>query len=766
MEVNGMDRTAGRSESSENLPESNLSPATEITEVKVEQIPSKLPMGGYGIGSMKAIHRPLTVSDVLHFRWTILLTFLIITVPSIFAIWMFVAPEYQVTGQIRVRPIIPRLVFKTDDNGPIQYYNSYLDTQVTVITSPSVLQRVLELPEIQETAWYRKKKFTLIGIQPSPMDRLLKSLQVRPRGRTEVIDVSLVDPDPREASLIVNSILKNYISMVRESLDQTDDIMYKKLMEEYTTLRNEIEGREQLAAKLRKELGTGTPDNLISQRRMRMDELESELEKLRRSIAAYEWQIKTLKSKHAELASDSSTTQPTNLHYQADGEWRKLYSSWRTNQAKIEVERSRLGESHPKMIELVKNTKLMEDLMKSRQRYLDGQMLAKNDVRLAAQEVGTGLGRNIHVLEEQLQQLKNEEALLLRDLKNEQSVFEKVFDTAQMLARENETITYKREVYEKVRNRLNEKEMERNVPGSIEILAQASPPSEPESDRRLFYTVMAILGGLGLGSVIAFFRASTSQTINEAADLHHSLRMPFLGQIPYSRYLAEGTEMESQEMSECIRMIRTSLLQRLGRDRGNAILITSACSGAGKSTLAVMLAKTLTQCGKSVLLIDTDIRKHSLAKKFGLNPDPGLLSVLIDQMADEEAIVKSDLNGLDFLPAGHGWSSTDQELLANGTFSRCLDRWRKKYDVIMLDSSPILPVADARIICRQIDGAVMVVQKGHCRRCDVIDALCCIEAAGGKLLGTVFIGSNAHSYNYEYSRTNIITSELTERWGV
>jgi capsular exopolysaccharide synthesis family protein len=758
-----MDKTSGQNEPSENLPVNNLSPTAEVTEVQVEQIPSKLPMGNFGLSSARMVYRPLTLNQVLQFKWTIMLTFICIAVPMVTAVWMFVTPEYQVTGQIRVRPIIPRLVFKTDDNGPIQYYTSYLDTQVAVITSPAVLQRVLELPEVQNTAWYRKKEFVLIGVQPSPMDRLLKTLQVRPRGRTEVIDVTLADPDPREASQIVNSILANYISMVRESLDQTDDMMYKKLMEEYTSLRNEIEGREQLVAKLKKDLGTGTPEELISQRRIRLDGLDSDLEKTRRTIAACEWQIKTLKSKHAELTGKASATQPVNLQYESDVEWRKLYSAWRTNQARIEVERDRLGESHPKMIELVKNTKLTEDLMKNRQRYLDGQMLARNDVRLASQEVGMGLGRNIQAMEEQVRQLKNDEALLQHDQKYEQAAFDKVFDTAQMLARENETIRYKREVYEKVRSRLNEKEMERNVPGSIDILAKASPPSEPQKDRRLFFSIMTILGGFGLGLAIAFFRASTSQTINEADDLHHSMRMPFLGQIPYSHVPALGMGAESQEMSECIRMIRTSLLQRLGRDKGNGILITSACSGAGKSTLAVMLARSLTQCGKTVLLIDTDIRKHSLAKRFGFNPEPGLLGVLMEQSTDAEAIVKSDLPGLHILPAGLDWDNTDQELLANGAFSRCLSRWRKQYDIILLDSSPILPVADARIICRQIDGVVMVVQKGHCRRCDVIDALSCLDAAGGKLIGTVFIGSSARSYYSDYSGGDYLATAISEK---
>jgi Mrp family chromosome partitioning ATPase len=107
------------------------------------------------------------------------------------------------------------------------------------------------------------------------------------------------------------------------------------------------------------------------------------------------------------------------------------------------------------------------------------------------------------------------------------------------------------------------------------------------------------------------------------------------------------------------------------------------------------------------------------------------------------------------MPAGTQGDGIRIEMTANGAFTACLDRLRPKYDVILLDSSPILPVADARILSRQVDGTIMVVREDKSRRADVVDALACIGSSGGKLLGTVFIGSRGrenYQREYYYSR--------------
>jgi capsular exopolysaccharide synthesis family protein len=708
---------------------------------------------------------------VLRFKGTILTLFLLVSIPVTFFIWSLIVPEYRVTAQIRVRPIIPRLVFKTDDNGPIPLYPSYLNTQVALILSPTVLQRVLDNPEVQQTNWYRKNEDPSIADKSSShIDRLTKLLNVQPRWMTEVIDVAMMGRDAKESATIVNVILDEYIAYVREGLDQDDDMLYKKLLEEYNSLRNEIEGREKVAAKLRKDLGTGTPEELISQRRVRLDTMESQLEGIRRQITMYQWQQKFQDADKAsqKIAQQAPATQPGKERYETDVEWRRLYLDYRNIGHQIEVQRDRLGSNHPRMHELIKTEQLARELLQARQDFLDNQFIQSGDIQLMANQASSVTALAPQTLEQTIARLKYEDKLLAGDVKKEQANFERAFDNAQMLSRENDIIKYKQELYQAIRTRLNEKEMERNVPGSIEVLSKAQVPSEPYQDRRIFYTLVTLMAALGSGFVVAFFRASTTQTIHEAEDLRHAVRTPFLGQIPYNRDLVNGMECESGMCGEFIRMIRTSLLQRLEKSWGNTILITSAYGGAGKTTVSILLARSLTQCGKSVLLVDCDVHNPMIAARMRIKSAPGLLGLLMKQANDDEAIVGTSLRGLNVIPAGIGWNESDQELLANGAFGLCLNRWREAYDIILFDGPPILPVADARILCRQMDGCVMVVQKGHCLRMDVVDSLANISSAGGKLFGTIFVGANdpsRYGYDRDYSRDDPMIKQLDRKEG-
>ncbi len=691
----------------------------------------------------RGLSTPSSMAFLWRFRKTVILVFLLVAVPAIALIWTLIIPVYRVEAQVRVRPLIPRLVFNTEDNGQIPFYQSYLNTQVSVMLSPTVIQRALDQSSVQQTEWYRKKSFTLMGNPPTSFDRLRKSLVVFPRGMTEIIDISMTDPNPKEASTIVNAVLDQYLKFIRESTTQADDLLYRKLMEEYNTLRGEIEGREAMAAKLRKELGTTIPDGLINQQKMRIDQLEGQLKELRREIATEEWRMKELKVAYAkEAAQRKSPVRPEEARYQEDADWKRLHKEAEDLAHNLEVQSDKLGENHPSMVELRRRVKISKESLKAREVELDNEFRAHSGLGSRHGATTRPAGPvDVVALEGRIKLLKHQEQLLINDIKEQSATFGRMFDLAQTLNRESELINYKRDLYGAFRNRIDQKEIERNVPGSIEVLARAYPPSEPYHDRRILLTVLSLFAGLGAGATLAFFRASTNQTVTEAEDIPPMIRSPFLGQLPLFEAGLSPDDGELSLQSESMRMVRTSLLQRIDGQRGSTIMVTSAGPGAGKTTVAVMLATSLTKCGKRVLLVDADIRNASVCERMGIEPGPGLLALLTTRVDDTHVIVGTDTPGLSVLPAGKGWNISDHERLANGAFSACLDRWRKRYDLVLIDSPPVLSVADARIISRQMDGTIMVIREDHCRRSDIMEAMAYLGSSGGKLVGTVFIGS-------------------------
>jgi capsular exopolysaccharide synthesis family protein len=862
-------------ESQKNTENPHEEPATDLA--RQAKMPLAVPVGGFlgnthlsadGDQGGRAPKRGFSLASILQFKWTFLSVFLPVAILGIAAIWLLIAPEYEARAEIRVRPIIPSLVFKTEENGSIPFYQSFVNTQVSIIRNPAVLQRVLEQQDVQNTQWYRNPERSLIGQPEPPIDRLRAALSASPRMTTEIIDLRMGVRSSKDAEVIVNAVLDQYVKYISETADKTQDMLYRQLTEQYKSLENEIQGRETVLARLRKDLGTGAPQDLVAGKRIRLDQTEAQLSDLWRQIAELEWERKeldrdqrvkaisereterlqfastisdmpdaakkdmaaklakeqeALKQEAAEcqkaLAAKSPSTQPgastqpqtqsddataqvlelaarLKLLQQAlattqwqvedlqkaiarqpneikniasrpsfrrnffeDPEWRQLNAAVTTAQKKLEIAGKEFKPGHPTMQSLSSELDLAKGLLRTRELQLSqlesqspaaqigGHQASEPGLaRPGGNAIGPDYELDLAKLDRDLSVLKQREALVLAEMKKQKEDLDKVFNSAQLLEKEEQDVAHKRELFNAVRGRLDQKEMEKNVPGSIEVLTRAVAPGVPSTDRRLIDSFMALAVALGLAVTVVFFRAVTSQTLRSAEDLPLSLRTPFLGQLPALPSTA-GSEPDLENdpsMTEAARMIRTALLSSIAQDRrsrGTVILISSAGPGAGKSTVTAVLGRSLAECGKKVLLVDADLRKSTMTSRFGLDEKPGLLESLVNRESSGPQPYPTGIPRLSVLPAGILDDAFRHELTTNGAFTARMAEWSRDYDIVLLDSPPILPVADARILAGRTDGAIIVVREEGCRREDLTDAMACLGASGGKLLGTIFIGS-------------------------
>jgi capsular exopolysaccharide synthesis family protein len=184
------------------------------------------------------------------------------------------------------------------------------------------------------------------------------------------------------------------------------------------------------------------------------------------------------------------------------------------------------------------------------------------------------------------------------------------------------------------------------------------------------------------------------------------------------------------------------------------VLVTSAGPGDGKTTVTALLARSLANCGRRVLLVDADLRNPSVAGLLNLDNQRGLMDVLVGpEPQHDRYILRTDVERLSVLPTGNVNGQADPELIANGRFSAAIDHWREHFDVVLLDSPPVLPVADARILACAADGAILVVRAHQNQREEVIEAVRHLDAAGGKLWGTVLIRTGSRYYGYSSKYT-------------
>ena len=187
----------------------------------------------------------LSVSVLLRSKWLILGIFFVISATAIPPVWLLVVPKYSATASIRVAPVIPKLIYDTEANSAGRYYGSYVNTQIANLTSPVILQRVLEREEVKRTQWFNEQPRTLRTVlgasPPGRLARLKAGLSAANRRNTELIEVEMVTTVPADAHVIVNALVDEYMRYVAETTGEADELLFKALRDQRRALEDKIE---------------------------------------------------------------------------------------------------------------------------------------------------------------------------------------------------------------------------------------------------------------------------------------------------------------------------------------------------------------------------------------------------------------------------------------------------------------------------------------------------------------------------------------------
>jgi capsular exopolysaccharide synthesis family protein len=205
-------------------------------------------------------------------------------------------------------------------------------------------------------------------------------------------------------------------------------------------------------------------------------------------------------------------------------------------------------------------------------------------------------------------------------------------------------------------------------------------------------------------------------------------------------------------VSEAYRSVRTGLFFSNRTGELKVIQITSPVPGDGKSTLSSNLAVTMAQSGRSVLLIDADFRRPRIAKLFNIESDKGMATAVAGACELDEAIHASSIPGLSIMPGGKR-PSNPAELLSSQRFADLMGALREKFDMIIVDTPPLLAVSDPSAIAAVVDGVVLTMRLRRNVKPLVVRASRILESVDAKLLGIVVNGVSqeaGYGYNYGY----------------
>lgn len=299
---------------------------------------------------------------------------------------------------------------------------------------------------------------------------------------------------------------------------------------------------------------------------------------------------------------------------------------------------------------------------------------------------------------------------------------------------------------------------ESGSPIKATIVDPASYDPSQVSPQPVLNLAVAALIGLVLGAGVAIARDLLDNTVRSAADIEKALDSPVLAGIPFDAEIPKHPLLieagNRTPRVEAFRLLRTNL-QFLNLDtRPRSLVITSALPGEGKTSTATNLAIALAQAGRRVLLVDGDLRRPKVAGLLGLERSVGLTTVLVGRSELQESIQKHTASGIYFLASGPV-PPNPTEVLQSHAAQSLFDRLNQMFDMVVIDAPPLLPVSDAAIMGRDVDGVILVVRHGKTSREQLKQARLRLAQVDANLFGvavnmTPRRGRGAYEYGYGY----------------
>jgi succinoglycan biosynthesis transport protein ExoP len=385
----------------------------------------------------------------------------------------------------------------------------------------------------------------------------------------------------------------------------------------------------------------------------------------------------------------------------------------------------RLGLDEPPQIEtkILANTELMQVTVEDSNPILAREAANALAEILAAQsrELYTGIGRTAQeALSEQLAQIEDELNQARREYESlvaqspEES--ERITAASRAIALKQETYTMLLEHYELARIR------EAIRANTLSVVEPAVAPEAPSKPRRALNIALGFVVGLAGGVGLAFLFENLDTTLYTTEQIERVTALSTLGKIPIARRQRQVVFNGNSPQAEALRRLRTNIFA-LDHDAPlRTLLVTSAEPREGKSTIVANLAFAIAQSGRTVIVVDGDLRRPTLHRIFDLSNEMGLSSMLKQDVTLDEAMQDSSIPGVQVLTSGP-LPPDPAELLGSPRMTALIEQLAQQFDMVLLDTPSFLAVTDAAVLAPAVDGVVLVVGRTQARE-EAVRAAC------------------------------------------
>ncbi|MGO9815431.1 MAG: polysaccharide biosynthesis tyrosine autokinase [Isosphaeraceae bacterium] len=711
--------------------------------VPPQPAPSPSPMG-----LLRALKRRLALA--------LGLAILVSGVSTLAAWFLLPPPNDQAQAKVLVRAATPQIMWKTiDAEAERDESQRYQKSQLIQIKGRFVINTALGQRGISD--------LNMIREQARPAEWLTENLQAQFLQGTEVLQVSLDGKDPVELARLVNAVTNTYIEEVANG-DLKRRVQRRELLKNLSNTKfAEMKSRRDALRTLAQRAGSDDRQTLILKQQYAI-ELGTDVRKDLREVQSQKRKLEAMiKVQRPEALHETAAPMVSNDDVarliEQDQEVSDLKAKLAAASDRLESEATYTGRVARKsgLNPALKTLRDEVDLI-YKQLERKRKAIRPSVIRQLQNPQGDGQSVKGGSLEQQLAVLTELEASLQEEIKNFSQMDQVLTDNTLDVQDNKEELKQIEDAATKIASEVEKLNVELQAPPRISLIEDAIPPTTRNVKK--WYTMF---GGISLGSflgtliAIAFLELQTRK-IDSADEVVGDLGLAVVGSLPMlpARARRNGVMAHQEKdrywyslLLESIDATRTMLIHAARSGSHRVIMITSALPGEGKTSVASHLATSLARSGQKTLLIDADLRCPSIHRLFDLTPNPGLSELLRGEVAFDDVIVSTAVEELKVITAGKCDPQT-LRILSQGGLGGLFARLKEQYDFVIVDSSPILPVADAQIIAQQVDAVLFSILADVSRKTKIQAAYQRISALGVKVLGAVVTGSHDSGYGTNY----------------
>ena len=659
-------------------------------------------------------------------------------------------PIYQAAASVRIDQERAKIV-EGQDVDPIAALSDsarYLQTQIDVLNSRAMAYRVTDALNLgKDDSFLNSMKVkplnpALPAAEKARIRRMIAVGLLQGNAKaalpisTRIAQITFKSPDPVLAAKIANAYAENYLTANISSRFEATRYARSFLQGELERARERVQEAEQKSLNYAREAklidagdaATSSGGDVgISQGKSGSRSLTT--------ANAVKLNQDLVQARSARLAAEQkwavvSRTPVMNLpQVKENGTIQSLIEERAKKNATLQELRERYKSAHPQVIQLT-----------SELRALDRQIAElANQTRSSIRDEFVLAQKQEAALQAEVEGIKGD-VLVEQQKRVQLDLLERDADTSH-------------ELYDSLLQRYKEVGAASGITtNNVSLLDKAEVPGRPIAPRPLINMTVAGLTGLALALLLAFMRETVDDTLRSPEDVERKLQVPLLGSTPV---VTDGsTPLEAindpkSSLSEAYYSIRAALDFTTSTGAPPTLLITSSRPAEGKSTTSVALARDFARIGRRTLLVDGDLRSPSLHKMFGLQNVKGFTDVMTGKMPITDAVQRIEGTTLDFLSLGP-IPPNPAQLLSGNAVPDFIKQYTQMYDLILFDGPPVMGLADAPLMSRQIHGVIVVVEAERSHRGQAKAAFKRLKEAHANILGVVLSKFDERSVGYGY----------------